>query len=65
MNGQWADWLVVGLVVGAAALWLGLRVRRDMRRRKEAAARQETCNLGCEGCPFSDVCRGKAFPRKG
>jgi len=56
MNTSWADWVVVGLAVAGAAVWLVLHVRRHLRRKKRGAG---PCGAPCEGCPFAKTCGEK------
>ena len=61
MNTQWADWIAVGLAVAGAAVWLGWRVHRYLRRvRTAAGGRPADCDSpSCTGCPFAKDCEGK------
>jgi hypothetical protein len=60
MNGQWADWIAVGLAVAGAATWLGWRVRKNWRKQKDAKNRACACSSGCDGCPFAKGCDGES-----
>ena len=59
MNAHGADWIVVALAVAGAAVWLGWRMRRYLRRLRTAAGKPTACDSGCGDCPFAKDCDGK------
>ena len=59
MNAHWADWIAVALAVAGAAVWLGWRVRRYLRRVRAAGGKPVGCDSRCDDCPFAKDCEGK------
>ena len=59
MLAAWADWIAVGLAVAGAAVWLGWRVRRYLRRIRTAGGKTAGCDSRCGDCPFARDCDGK------
>ena len=60
MLAAWADWIAVGLAVAGAAVWLGWRVRRYLRRIRTAGGKPTGCDSpSCIGCPLAKDCEGK------
>lgn len=59
MDATWLDWAAIGVAVAGAAVWLGLRVRRNLRRPKESTADPGACGAACEGCVFAKRCGPK------
>ena len=56
MKATWLDWIAVGLAVAGAAAWLGFRIRRGLRRQKEAKRASAGCPATCTDCPLSRNC---------
>ena len=56
MSAQTWDWVAVALAVGFAAAWLGFRLRRQWRSRKESPGGVGGCGATCEGCPYRNGC---------
>jgi FeoB-associated Cys-rich membrane protein len=59
MKAQWLDWLVVGIVVAGAALWLGMHYRRKWLQKKAQGTSPGACGGGCDGCRYSKDCSRK------
>lgn len=59
MTLQTLDWIAAGLAVAGAAVLLGFRVRRNLRRQKESKNQPGACGSACEGCVFAKNCGGK------
>lgn len=58
MGVAWFDWVAVMLVVGGAAGWLAVRLRRHWRRPRGAGTEFGACGTPCRDCPFGADCAG-------
>lgn len=57
MNASWLDGIGVALTVAGALLWLGLCLRRNMKRPPADGNKSAACTGACADCPFARGCK--------